>query len=86
MICEDVWHQDPVENAKKQGAELIIVINASPFDTEKESARENVLKNRAQENNIPIIYLNTIGGQDELVFDGGSFAVSAQGEIVSQAC
>ncbi|HLB56919.1 MAG TPA: NAD+ synthase [Coxiellaceae bacterium] len=80
VICEDLWHKNPVKQAKNDGAELIISINASPYDRKKVRERENTLKQRATENHIPIVYLNLVGGQDELVFDGGSMAVDANGD------
>lgn len=85
MICEDIWHEAPVAQAKALGAEILVVINASPFDAEKMSVRYDLLKLHARSVALPIVYVNMVGGQDELVFDGGSFAMSAAGELVSQA-
>jgi len=80
-ICEDLWFADAMMAAKTAGAKLMISINASPFDHHKPEAREKMLSSRANEGNMPIIYVNSIGGQDELVFDGGSMAVNANGDI-----
>ena len=85
VICEDLWEKEPVKQAKKSGAELIVSLNASPFDSNKVLARETMLRERATENNIAIIYLNLIGGQDELVFDGGSMVVNAAGDRIIQS-
>lgn len=85
VICEDLWEQEPVRQAKQTGAQLILSLNASPYNRNKSRARETLLRQRATDNNIPIVYVNLIGGQDELVFDGGSMVVSAEGERVAQA-
>lgn len=84
-ICEDLWHKDVSAHLKEAGAEILIVPNGSPFQHDKNAARADHAINRAQDNNLPIIYVNQIGGQDELVFDGGSFALSADGHVIAQA-
>ena len=84
-ICEDIWEAEPCKQAKEAGAKLMININASPYHSEKASMREIMLKLRAQESGLDIIYANLIGGQDELVFDGGSMAVNNKGNIIFQA-
>ena len=85
-ICEDIWIEDgPAEDQVKNGASLIININASPYDINKSESRKEIVKNKAAKLNVPIIYLNMVGGQDELVFDGGSFVVDETGEIIYQA-
>ena len=85
-ICEDIWIEDgPAEDQVKNGASLIININASPYDINKSESRKEIVKNKAAKLKVPIIYLNMVGGQDELVFDGGSFVVDETGEIVYQA-
>lgn len=81
IICEDLWHRQPFLNTVEAGAELIISINASPFDAHKHEARQRMLKHRTEDHLIPILYLNLIGGQDELVFDGGSIVVNEKGDI-----
>ncbi len=80
-ICEDIWHKEPADAARRVGAELLINLNASPFHRGKHKERWQVLADRATEQSIPMIYVNQVGGQDELVFDGGSFAVNADGEL-----
>ena len=80
-ICEDIWHPEPAAQAKAAGAEMLININASPFHRGKSSERLQRVKSCAASHQLPIIYVNQVGGQDELVFDGGSFAVDAQGEL-----
>ncbi len=85
-ICEDVWSEGPVETAVAAGAQLIFALNGSPFDTEKILLRENdIVAKRARGNDIPIVYANLIGGQDELVFDGGSLVCDARGRVVARA-
>lgn len=79
-ICEDMWDAGPALQVKEAGAHLLININASPFHVDKLRQRQALLKKRAQEANAPIIYVNLVGGQDELVFDGGSMAVSREGD------
>lgn len=85
LICEDIWHPGPIKQAKQAGAELIISMNASPYDRKQIRAREAILKKCVKETQLPILYANLIGGQDELVFDGGSMVVNAQGDIIQQA-
>ncbi len=80
-ICEDIWYPEPAAQAKAAGAEILININASPFHRGKSSERLERVKSSAAAHQLPIIYVNQVGGQDELVFDGGSFAVDAQGEL-----
>ena len=80
-ICEDIWHPEPAAQAKVAGAEILININASPFHRGKSSERLERVKSCAATHELPIIYVNQVGGQDELVFDGGSFAIDAQGEL-----
>ncbi|WP_447926983.1 NAD+ synthase [Vreelandella sp. EE27] len=81
LICEDLWESAPIEAACGQGADALVVLNASPYHQEKPGERRRLLTQRAQAVNRPIVYVNTIGGQDELVFDGGSSVVDAQGEL-----
>lgn len=84
-ICEDIWFTGPAAQAADLGAELIVNLNASPFKQGKWQLREAEVKQRAIETGLPIVYVNLVGGQDELVFDGCSFALSAQGEKVVRA-
>ena len=80
-ICEDVWSAGPMASNRSAGAECVIVINGSPYEVSSQVNRESQLRKRVAEVQIPVIYVNMVGGQDELVFDGGSFAMSAEGEI-----
>jgi len=75
-ICEDIWHEDVVECLAETGAELLIVLNGSPYNREKQDLRTNVAMQRVVESGLGLIYVNQIGGQDELVFDGGSFIIN----------
>ena len=83
-ICEDIWHSGPALAAREAGAELLININASPFRRDKHALRIEQVTARAMESGVAVLYANLVGGQDELVFDGGSFAVDASGELIAQ--
>ena len=85
LICEDVWQPEPAAQAARAGAELIVVINASPWDGAKQAEREAVLRARAQETGCALIYLNLVGGQDEVVYDGGSLLVNGDGSVAARA-
>lgn len=84
MICEDMWHPHVASHLSDMGAELFIVPNGSPFQTDIANLREMHARIRASEANAPVIYVNQVGGQDELVFDGASFVMNAEGEITHQ--
>ena len=84
-ICEDIWFPLPAQRAADAGARLLVNLNASPFHTGKAPEREELVAKRAAENKIPVVYVNLVGGQDELVFDGGSFVVDAAGKLVARA-
>jgi len=84
LICEDVWYPEPAAQARQAGAELLVAINGSPYHTRQQSDRRRVVAARARENGVAIVYVNRVGGQDELVFDGASFVVDAGGEVVQQ--
>ncbi|SDK80505.1 NAD+ synthase [Microbulbifer yueqingensis] len=84
-VCEDIWHPEPVAQAAAAGARLMLNINASPFHRGKAQERLELLGNQARAGRMPIVYVNSIGGQDELVFDGGSFAIDAQGKLCARA-
>lgn len=84
-ICEDIWDRSVCEQAKDAGARLMININASPYHIDKISLRKQILKQRVAETGLNIVYVNLVGGQDELVFDGGSMVVDSQGNIAFQA-
>jgi NAD+ synthase (glutamine-hydrolysing) len=84
IICEDVWHADVAVGACGAGADFVIALNASPYQKGKQAEREANLSARARENGLAFAYLNLVGGQDELVFDGCSFAVDRGGRIVQR--
>lgn len=81
-ICEDIWVPDPAGDAAAAGARLLININASPYHVTKQAEREEVLRKRTGETGLDIIYLNLVGGQDEVVFDGGSMVISGDGSYI----
>jgi len=84
-ICEDIWLPGPAAQAAEAGAQLLVNLNASPYHTGKGEQRLMALRRRVRECHIPIIYVNLLGGQDELVFDGGSMVVGADGALVQRA-
>jgi NAD+ synthase (glutamine-hydrolysing) len=84
-ICEDIWVTGTARQAREAGAALILNINASPFHTDKALEREQVLKTTVAEAGLPVVYLNLVGGQDELVFDGGSTVMDKNGTICWRA-
>jgi NAD+ synthase (glutamine-hydrolysing) len=84
-ICEDIWQPGPVQQAADTGARLLLNINASPFHAGKRNEREQLVIQRARETVLPIVYVNLVGGQDELVFDGGSFVVDHAGTLTQRA-
>jgi NAD+ synthase len=83
-ICEDLWFCDVAECLAESGAEILLCPNGSPFEIDKMDQRMNVSVARQQETNLPIVYVNQVGGQDELVFDGGSFVLDRGQQITSQ--
>jgi len=83
-ICEDIWIEDVCECLAETGAELLIVPNGSPFTLTKQETRQNVAVARVAESGLPLVYLNQIGGQDELVFEGASFVLNAGGALATQ--
>jgi NAD+ synthase (glutamine-hydrolysing) len=84
LICEDIWEPEPARAARAEGAEVLLVINASPFEQRKQAMRENLVRQRVLEVRVPVIYVNLVGGQDELVFDGQSFAMNADGSVAAR--
>ncbi len=84
IICEDVWFPAPAAQARAAGAELVIVPNGSPYHTRQQMLRRQHVGARARETGVPVLYVNRVGGQDELVFDGASFVVDARGEVIQQ--
>ncbi len=83
-ICADVWEQGAACGAAQAGAEVLLVLNASPFHVGKQQERYQVVRERIRESGLPMLYCNLLGGQDELIFDGGSFAMNANSELTSQ--
>ena len=83
-ICEDIWKEDVVECLSECGAEILLVINGSPFEWNKDDVRLNMAVARVAESSLPLVYLNQVGGQDELVFDGGSFVLNADKSLAVQ--
>ncbi len=84
LICEDIWEHEPAMQARAAGAQVLLVINASPYDTRKQAERELVARSRVAATSLPLVYLNLIGGQDELVFDGQSFVMDSEGRVTSR--
>ncbi|MCF6189237.1 MAG: NAD+ synthase [Cocleimonas sp.] len=85
LICEDIWMKTPAKDAKQAGAEALFVLNASPFRSHKTAERLTILKERSIDNDLPIVYANLVGGQDELVFDGESLVFDRAGQLIYQA-
>jgi NAD+ synthase (glutamine-hydrolysing) len=85
LVCEDVWEPAPARRACELGAEVLLVINASPFEMNRQRDRERVVRERISECGVPLVYVNLCGGQDELVFDGNSFVMDAKGELAFRA-
>lgn len=84
-VCEDIWFPQPMAQAHAAGAKLMLNLNASPYHRGKQLEREQMLAERAQAGHMPIAYVNLVGGQDELVFDGGSVLINATGELCQRA-
>lgn len=84
-ICEDIWQPDVMAQAKANGAQCMLNLNASPFHIDKSQHRQDLLKQRALQGEMPIVYVNLVGGQDELVFDGGSMVVDASGSLMASS-
>ena len=82
ILCEDAWHTGPAKQAHAAGAQILLVPNASPYHLQKEALRIDVLRSHIAQTKMPLVYVNAVGGQDELVFDGGSFALNSKGEVV----
>jgi NAD+ synthase (glutamine-hydrolysing) len=86
LVCEDIWDAGPAQQARAAGAQVLLVINASPYEVDKQTQREQQIgRARVGETGIPLLFVNLIGGQDELVFDGNSFVMNAQGEVTFRA-
>lgn len=85
LVCEDIWEPESAQLARSAGAEVLVVINASPYEIHKQREREQVARARVLDVGLPMVYVNMIGGQDELIFDGNSFAMDADGAVVMRA-
>jgi NAD+ synthase (glutamine-hydrolysing) len=85
LICEDAWFEEPARLAKAAGAELLAVINASPFHAGKGLEREQMMRSRALACDLPLVYAHLVGGQDEVVFEGHSFALNSDGSLAGRA-
>lgn len=85
LVCEDVWEPGPARAACHAGAQLLVVINGSPYSLQYQRRREDMVRARVKDTGLPIVYVNLLGGQDELIFDGGSFVMNAAGEVVQRA-
>jgi len=96
-ICEDLWNDEqfwgqrrypnnPIASLREVGVDLVVNLSASPFNAQKQQVRESMLKHSATRFNVPILYANQIGANDDLIFDGSSVAISRQGDLVGRAC
>ena len=84
-ICADIWEPDAARQARAAGAQVLLVLNASPYAMRKQESRHRVIRERIAETGMAVIYANTVGGQDELIFDGGSFAMDRHGLLTAQS-
>ena len=85
LICEDAWFEQPARLAQEAGAQMLAVINASPFHVGKGYEREDMMRQRVQQTGLPLVYAHLVGGQDEVVFEGHSFALDADGTVAGRA-
>jgi len=85
LICEDAWFEQPALDARKAGAQMLVVMNASPFHRGKSSEREQAMQTRSQATGLPLLYAHLVGAQDEVVFEGRSFALHASGKLAGRA-
>ena len=83
-ICEDIWHTSVCENLAMRGAQILLCPNGSPYWTNKQHIRKELVRDRVAEHDVPLLYLNQVGGQDELVFDGASFAIEPGNKLAFQ--
>lgn len=84
LVCEDTWFPEPAAHAKKSGAEILISSNASPFEMHKHPRRYAMAQARVRETGLPLVYVNQVSGHDDLLYDGGSFVLDANGQVVQQ--
>jgi len=85
LICEDAWYEEPARLARQAGAQMLVVLNASPFHVGKGYEREQIMRERVLACGLPLVYAHLVGGQDEMVFEGHSFALAADGALVARA-
>ena len=85
LICEDIWEPESTQLARSDGSELLVAINASPYELHKQREREDIARIRARDVGLPLAYVNVMGAQDELVFEGNSFVMDADGRVVMRA-
>ncbi|HEY6927680.1 MAG TPA: NAD+ synthase [Steroidobacteraceae bacterium] len=85
LVCEDIWEPESTQLARSDGAELLVVINASPYEIHKQREREDIARIRARDVGLPLVYVNIMGAQDELVFEGNSFVMDADGKVMMRA-
>ncbi len=85
-ICEDIWQEEVCVHLAEAGAELLLVPNGSPYELDKDDLRQRLVRSRVLQTGLPLAYLNRVGGQDELAFDGSSFILHPDGELVAQMC
>jgi NAD+ synthase (glutamine-hydrolysing) len=85
LVCEDIWEPEPAQLARQAGAEMFVVLNASPFEIRKQANREDIVRRCVRDLGLPVVYVNMLGGQDELVFDGNSFVMDGAGNVVMRA-
>jgi NAD+ synthase (glutamine-hydrolysing) len=85
LVCEDIWQPESAQLARADGAQLLAVINASPYELHKQREREDMARARVRDVGLPLAYVNLVGGQDELVFDGNSFVMDAHGQVILRA-
>jgi NAD+ synthase (glutamine-hydrolysing) len=85
LVCEDIWEPEPAQLARQAGAEMFVVLNASPYEIHKQANREDIVRRCVKELGLPVVYVNMLGGQDELVFDGNSFVMDGTGRVVMRA-
>ncbi|HEX6639065.1 MAG TPA: NAD+ synthase [Steroidobacteraceae bacterium] len=85
LVCEDIWEPQPAQLAKAGDAEMFVVLNASPFEIHKQRNREDIVGRCVRDLGLPVVYVNMLGGQDELVFDGNSFVMDGAGSVVMRA-
>ncbi len=85
LICEDAWFEEPARLAHQAGAQMLAVLNASPFHAGKSAEREQRMRERVQDTGLPLVYAHLVGGQDEVIFEGRSFALDGAGQVVARA-